>query len=285
MSKVAVVTDSTACIPIEMMRGLPITEIPLHVIFRDEVLFDRKDISPETFYTRLEHSKVMPTTSQPTPAAFVEVYERLLSEDNEVLTLTISSKLSGTNDSAVQAKQMIGDRPVELIDTFSTGMAMGYSALLAARAAAQGATLQECKLIAEKALSHSGILLVVDTLEYLHRGGRIGGAAAFLGTALNLKPVLSVENGRIEPVERVRTKSKALERLVSLFIDRVGAKRPIRVAVLHANVSDDAEQVMEKLRSHYSVSDISEAIVSPVSPVIGTHTGPGTVGLAWLAGV
>ncbi|NPV57308.1 MAG: DegV family protein [Anaerolineae bacterium] len=285
MAKVAVVTDTTACIPEEMMRGLPIIEIPLNVIFGEETLLDRKDISPENFYTRLEGSKVSPTTSQPSPAAFVDLYDQLLRDGHDILTLTISSKLSGTSDSAIQAEKTLGDQPIELIDSLSTSMAMGYSALLAARAASQGGTLQDCKIIAEKAIAHSGILLVVDTLEYLHRGGRIGGAAAFLGTALNLKPVLEVVDGRIEPVERVRTKSKAMDRLVELFMERVGNQRPIRVAVLHANAANEAEMVMKKLRTLFPVNDISEAIVSSVSPVIGTHTGPGTVGIAWVAGV
>ncbi len=162
-------------------------------------------------------------------------------------------------------------------------MAMGFQVLSTARAAALGASLEECTSIAKKARDHTGVLFTASTLEFLHRGGRIGGGAKFLGTALNLKPILEVRDGRIEAVERVRNMNKALDRMLELSIRRMNNRTPIRIATIHANDPENAGILLEKARAHFNISDVSEAYISDVSPVIGTHTGPGTVGIAiWL---
>lgn len=285
MPKVAIVTDSTAYIPPEMTRGLPITVIPLQVIWGEETYRDGVDIQPSEFYSRLKHTKVMPSTSQPSPSAFHEVYSRLLQEGYDILTLTISSSLSGTLDSASQAKNMLPKAAIELVDSRLTSMGLGFAVLLAARAAVEGATLGECKALAEKACSKVGILFVVSTLEFLHRGGRIGGAAALLGTALNLKPILELNEGKIMPVERVRTMSKALDRVIEMINQRVERRSPIRLAVIHASAPEEAEKLLERVRGQFNVSEVSEAVLSDVSPVIGTHTGPGTVGIVFMSGI
>jgi DegV family protein with EDD domain len=163
-------------------------------------------------------------------------------------------------------------------------MAMGFPALAAAKAAAAGATMEECKSIVERGCSQSGVLFAVSTLEYLRRGGRIGGAAAFLGTALNLKPILELREGKIEAVERVRTMNKAIDRLLDLFEERIGTRRPVQIAALHANAPEEARKLLERARQRFDQSDISAAVLSEVSPVIGTHTGPGCMGLAFQAG-
>jgi len=285
MGKVALVTDSTATIPAELAKGYPIYVAPLQVIWGNETFRDSIDIQPAEFYQRLEKAKVMPSTSQPSPAVFNEIYRNLLDQEYDILGVHISSKLSGTLDSAIQARQEFPGARIELVDSRSTSMAMGFSVLAAARAAVHGATLQECRALAEKANENSGLFFAVSTLEYLRRGGRIGGAAAFLGTALNLKPILELRDGRIEAVERVRTMSKAIDRLLDLFIESIGPRRPVYIAGLHANAPEEARLLLERARQRFSVSEISEALLAEVSPVLGTHAGPGTIGLAFMTGL
>lgn len=285
MSKVAIVTDSTANIPLDYLRGLEIHTIPLQVIWGEEIFRDSIDIQPDEFYNRLKTSKVMPTTSQPSPAAFKAVYEDLLSKGFQVLSVHISSKLSGTLDSAIQACQMLPGAPIELLDSGFTSLAMGFPVLLGARAAAQGTGLQETKTLVQNACNNSGVLFAVNTLEFLHRGGRIGGAAAFLGTALNLKPLLEVIDGRIELVERVRTMSKALDRLLDIFEARVGNRTPIHIGCVHAQSRENAELLLNKARARFGIADVNEGLISDISPVLGTHVGPGALGLVFMAGV
>lgn len=285
MSKVVVVTDSTAYIPEKLAAKSPIEVIPLQLIWGNETFRDGVDITPKEFYTRLENSKINPSTSQPSPAAFEEVYSRLLNEGYEILSVHISGKLSGTMDSAIQAKNMLPGKSIALVDSNSTTMALGFAALSSARAAADGATLEECRVIAEKARYHIGALFVVSTLEYLHRGGRIGGAAAFLGTALGLKPVLELREGRIEAIERVRTFSKAIDRLLELLEERVSGRTPLRLSTLNANAEEQAAELLERAKARFGSAVVVESGVAAVSPVIGTHAGPGTVGVAWMAGM
>ncbi len=285
MSKVAVVTDSTAYIPEHLTNGYNLHSIPLQVIWGEETFRDGVDITPLEFYTRLQNAKVMPTTSQPSPAAFKQVYASLLEQGFDILSVHISSKLSGTIDSAVQAKEMIQSDRIEIVDSLSAGMALGFQALLAARAASEGKPLAEIKSMAEKANDLTGVLFAVSTLEFLHRGGRIGGAQAFLGTALGLKPILGLADGKIVAVEKIRTMNKAIDRVIDLTVERIGGRRPVRLAALHANAPVEAERLLEKLCQRFNPADIAEAFSASVSPVIGTHTGPGTVGVAFLAGM
>jgi DegV family protein with EDD domain len=267
-----------------MMDGYPISVAPLQVIWGGEIFRDGIDIQPAEFYTRLQHAKVMPTTSQATPAAFIEIYRRLLDEGYDILSAHISSKLSGTLDSATQALEHFPGARIELVDTLTTSMALGFPVLQVAKAAQQGATLTECKILLEKGSQNSGVLFAVSTLEFLRRGGRIGGAQAFLGTALNLKPILELRNGKIEAIERVRTMSKTIDRLLDLFEERVDGRRPINIGALHANAPVEAQQLLERARQRFSESDVKFSILSDVSPVLGTHTGPGCIGLAFTAG-
>lgn len=286
MSKVAIVTDSTAFILPEVTRNLPIFYVPLQVIWGEETFLDNVTITPDEFYQRLKGSKILPSTSQPSPAAFRDTYARLIEEGYDILSVHISSKLSGTLDSAIQAHNMLPGARIEIVDSETTSLAMGFQVLAAARLAVQGATLKECKVEAERAREHTGIYFVLDTLEFLHRGGRIGGAAAFMGTLLNLKPILELRNGRIEAVERVRTTSKARERMIDLFYQRVeSARTPIRMATLFTDNPTDAQQLMEKARQRLGISDVAEAFLGNVSPVLGVHVGNGALGIAFMAGM
>lgn len=285
MEKIAVVTDSTAYIPAELSDGYEIHTIPLQVLWGEESYRDGIDIAPLEFYTRLQTAKVMPTTSQPSPAAFKQVYETLLGQGYHIISIHISEKLSGTLDSARQAKDMIGSDQIDIIDSQATSMALGFPVLEVARAAKRGASLAELKALTNKAVVSTGVLFVVSTLEFLHRGGRIGGAQAFLGTAFKLKPILELCDGRIEPIEKIRTMNKATDRMLEIMVDRVGDRRPIRLATLHANAPEEAQQLLEKACQRFNPGDIKEAFTTEVSPVVGTHSGPGTVGICYMVGI
>lgn len=286
MSKIAIVTDSSAYIPDQLLKNQAIDIAPLLVLWDNESLRDGIDITPAQFYARLKDSKTMPTTSQATPSMFQEIYQRLLGEGYEIFSMHISSKLSGTLESARQAKEMVPGAKIELFDSLSAGMALGFQVLAASRVAMQGATLEDCRVIAEKARAQSGVYLVVKTLEFLHRGGRIGGASAFLGSVLDLKPILAVKDGRVEPVEKVRTMSKAIDRMLDLFEKQASQfGKPYHIAALYTDNIDAAQLLVERARQRFGVSEVSEALVSSVSPAIGTHVGPGTLGLCFLAGL
>ena len=282
MSRVAIITDSSAYIPVDYMKEYPIYVVPQVLVWGGETFEDGVDILPSIFYSRLQGAKVMPTTSQATPGSFQKIYNRLLQENYEILCILISEKLSGTISSATQAKELFPGAPIEIVNSESTSMGLGFQVLAVARAAASGASLEQCKALAETSRKHTGVIFTVDTLEFLHRGGRIGGAAVFLATALNIKPIMELKEGVIEPIERVRTRRKALERLVELIEERAGGRKPLRLATLHANAAEDAKRLLEIASQKLGAA---ESILSEVSPVIGTHAGPGTVGLAYMAGM
>jgi DegV family protein with EDD domain len=284
MSKVAIVTDSTAYIPNNLLREYNITVTPLILIWGDETFQDGVDIQPDEFYKKLETAKVMPTTSLVAIGTMKDTFEKLLDAGYDVLGIFISAKLSGTMQSATQALEMLpkaADK-IAILDSNSTSMAMGFHVLTAARAAQGGAKLAECRALAEKAREHTGVYFVVDTLEFLRRGGRIGGAQAMLGSALNIKPLLELRDGRIESVEKVRTKSKAIDRMIELVAKRVAGRTPVRLATLHANAEAEAKSALETAAA---LLNPVEEILASVSPAIGTHAGPGTVGLAFMAGM
>lgn len=284
MSKVAVITDSTAYLPDALLKAHHITVTPQVLIWGEETFRDGVDIMPDDFYKRLETAKVMPTTSQVSIVDMKAAFEKLLESGYDVLGIFISSKLSGTIQSATQAREMLSKAAdkVSIVDSNSTAMAMGFQVLVAARAAQDGANLTECQKLAEKARDHTGVYFVVDTLEFLRRGGRIGGAQALLGSALNIKPILELRDGRIESVEKVRTKGKAIGRMIDLVAQHIAGRTPVRLATLHANAEAEARAALNT--AALQLQPI-ETVFASVSPVIGTHAGPGTIGLAFMAGM
>jgi DegV family protein with EDD domain len=196
---------------------------------------------------------------------FKKVFQNLLDQDYQVLAMLVSSKLSGTISSAYQACVEMPGAPVELVDTETVAMATGFQILHVARAAEQGASLAECKSLAEETRQNTGLFVTVNTLEFLHRGGRIGGGTRFLGTALNLKPILEIKEGRLEGIERVRTRGKALNRVVELVEEKIKGRRPVRLASLHANSASDAQYMLDKLKERM---EVVEEVTSTVSPVV-----------------
>lgn len=280
MSKVAVITDSTAYLPPEIVEKYQITVIPQVLIWGEETLLDGIDIQPSEFYERLKTTDVMPTTSQATVATFKALFERLVGEGKEVLCVLLSDKLSGTINSYTQAIEFFPDANIDFVNSESVAMSLGFCALEAARVAQSGGSLAECKAAAESAKNRVGVVFAVDTLEFLHRGGRIGGASRFLGTALQLKPILTVLDGRVEAIERVRTKKKAHNRLIDIIVERTAGSTSVKVATLHASAYDDAKTLLDAAVER--LGNVDESIFSEVSPVVGTHAGPGTVGLAYM---
>jgi DegV family protein with EDD domain len=284
MSKVAIVTDSTAYIPAELQKQLNISVVPLNVIWGEESLEDGVTITPEDFYRRMASSKVVPTTSQPSILSMKNTFEDLLHQGYDVLGIFISSRLSGTVESASQAREIMkkGKDRIAIVDSLATTMAMGWPVLTAARAAEAGENLIKCQKLAEKARDQTCVMFVVETLEYLRRGGRIGGAQAMLGTLLNIKPILGLQDGRIEAVEKIRTKHKALARMLELMEEKTSGRTPVRLATIHADAEAEALALLETARERFNPI---ESLCRPLSPVIGTHVGPGTISIAIMTGI
>ena len=281
MPRTAIVTDSTTYIPQDLVKKYGIYVAPQQIIWGTETFRDGVDMSPTQFYERLKNDKENPKTSQASPGTFKELFSEALKSADSVLAIVLSNKLSQTFNSANLAKSEFPGAQIEVVDSLATAMATGFMALAAARAAAEGKSLAFLKKTAEDDISKVGVVFVVDTLDYLHRGGRIGGAQKFIGNALNVKPVLELRDGRVEPLERVRTKKKAVEFMINTIAGRVAGKGPLQLATVHANAEAEARELLaaasEKMKP-------AEALLTEVSPVVGAHTGPGTVGLAWLVG-
>jgi DegV family protein with EDD domain len=284
MSKIAVVTDSTTYMPPELVKKHNISVAPQVLIWGEQTYRDGVDIESREFFTRLKSAKVMPTTSQVAVVSFQETFQDLAKKGFDVLALLVSSKLSGTVQSAMQAKELMGSagEKVHVVDSQSVAMALGFQVLAVARALEDGASLQDAIALAEKSYQHTGVFFAVDTLEFLHRGGRIGGAQRFLGTMLNMKPILAIQDGRVEGIDRIRTKNKSHDRVLELTVEKVAGRTPVRLATLHANAAEDARALLT--RAEEALRPV-ESIFTEVSPTVGTHTGPGTVGLAFMAGM
>ncbi len=282
MDKVIIATDSSAYLPKEYVDQFQIPVLPLTVNWEGKSYYDGIDIQAKEFYQQLGQSKSMATTSQVTVGQFLEVFGKLLDAGKQVLYLGISSGISATINSALQASAELGD-PENLIvfDSKIVSMALGLMVLEVARAAEKGASLKECHELAQDAYGRIGVYFTVDTLEYLHRGGRINSAKRLLGSALNLKPIMEIRDGKIELVESVISRKKALIRMVDLIEKGVDGRSPVRLAPFHALAFDDMV-IMEDLAKERL--DPIEIIRSEVSPVIGSHVGPGTVSMAYMVG-
>lgn len=284
MSKVSIVTDSTADLPDELTKQYSITVLPLSIIWDGVSYRDGIDMQPAEFYRRLADAKRLPTTSQVTAPAMQDAFSALLEKGHEVLGIFLSSKLSGTFEAGLQARQALtgAQDKIAIVDSRFTTMAMGLLVLAAARTALAGESLASCQALVEHASGHTGVLFVVETLEFMRRGGRIGGAQAFVGTALNIKPVLAMRDGQIEAVEKIRKKSAAIARVLEIAKERIGGRSPVRLATSHANAEADGSMLLAAARADLNPV---ETFCRPLSPVLGAHVGPGTVSLAYMAGI
>ncbi len=278
MPKIALVTDSTAYLPPDLVEQYNIHVLPLNLHWGEETLLDGVDISPDEFYKRLAQSSTLPTTSQVSIHAFSELFKELAADHEGILCIVLSSGISGTYDSAESALQEFDSVPVELIDTRTTTCGEALVVMAAARAIEDGKGLEETSKLVEGICQKMSTTFVVDTLEYLHKGGRIGGASRYLGTALNIKPLLALnQEGKIEALERVRTKKKALDRLIALAEEQVGDGCSASVGVMHASSPKEAQDFLDQIQLRINCS---QTMMVELSPVIGTHVGPGTIGLS-----
>ena len=277
MSKIAIVTDSTAYLPEAFVEGHNIRVVPLKIHWDGANLEDGIDITPSEFYERLAKSSTIPTTSQPPVDEFLQIYEELAADYDGIIVPLISSGISGTVFSATSAASMFTKIPVEVIDTRATAAGLALIDIAVAEAIADGENLVTIKDLAEAIVQRLDLFFAVDTLKYLHKGGRIGGASRYFGTALNIKPILYLDNdGKIDALDRVRTKRKAMEKLVQLAVDNAAGK-PVHVGIMHADALDDATRLQSQLRSQL---DCRQSGIYEISPVIGTHVGPGCLGIA-----
>jgi DegV family protein with EDD domain len=264
-----IVTDSLSDITGELAEKLDVSVVPVYVRFGEKVYRDRIEISTEEFYRRLTHEPVLPTTTQPTPNDFAEVYKKLAKETKEILVITLSSKLSGTYQSAVHAREMVGkDVRIEVIDSKTVIMGHGLIVISAAKAAKTGASLDEGISLVHSAMQRSHSLMSFDTLKYLAKGGRIGRAQGFLGSLLSVKPILTMKDGEVAPVTRVRSKAAGVNYLHNFV---AGFRKIEELAVEHATTPREAEALVERLGALYPKDKI---IIANVSPVIGTYVGP-----------
>jgi DegV family protein with EDD domain len=278
MPELALITDSTAYIPADLIAKYKLLVVPQVVIWDGQEMRDGIDILPAEFYARLKTSKTMPTTSQATIASFMTLFEPLVARGVPILSILLSPHLSGTIASAEQAKKEFPGARIEIVNSEAVSMALGYQVLAAARALEAGASFDEVLAVANRVKTQTGVVFLVDTLEFLHRGGRIGGAARLMGSALNLKPLLELRDGRVEPLDKVRTRAKARERLLEVVEERVRGKKNLRLAALHASAEEDAQSLLVEASERMQPV---EQYLTAVSPAVGTHTGPGTLGLAY----
>ena len=277
MSQIAIVTDSTAYLPKAFIDRYNIRVVPLKIHWDDANYEDGVDITPAEFYERLAKSSSIPTTSQPPVDEFMQIYEELSANHDSIIVPLISSGISGTVSSAKTAASMFSKVPVEIIDSLSTAAGLALVVKAIAYAVVDGKSLSATKQLAEAIVRRLDLFFAVDTLEYLHKGGRIGGASRYFGAAFSIKPILYLnDQGKIDALDRVRTKRKALARLVELAEEKAAGK-PAHIGILHANAPDEAKQIQEQLDAHI---DCIQSEIYALSPVIGTHVGPGSVGIA-----
>jgi DegV family protein with EDD domain len=274
---VAVVTDSTAYLPPDVVERYGIEVVPLYVILAGHSGREGLDISPEDVARTLSVRGQHVSTSRPTPGDFVAAYRRCLdSGADQLVSVHLSAELSGTSDAARLAASQVGEHLVRVVDSRSAAMGCGFAVLAAARAVAAGAELDAVTDVARRTSDETSTFFVVETLEHLRRGGRIGPAAALLGSALAVKPVLHVVDGRVVPLEKVRTSARALSRLVQRAAEAAG-DRPVSLAVHHLAAPQRAERLAAALAER--IPGMTELYVSELGAAIGAHVGPGSVGV------
>jgi DegV family protein with EDD domain len=273
---VKIVTDTLSDITGDLTDEIGVSVVPLYVRFGERIYRDRVDITSEEFYRRLVTEPVLPSTTQPTPNDFYQVYEKLSQTTDEILVLTVSSKLSGTFQSATQAISMMESRAtkIEVVDSGCVAMTLGLPVIATASRASNGLGLAELAEYARGACRRTHLIAYFDTLKYLAKGGRIGKAQGLLGSMLSVKPILTMREGEMAPLTRVRSKSAGMDYLFNAV-----AKKPELLAVEHCTNPEDADVLAERLRKVYPDVPIYRSIISPV---IGTYSGPGAIAISIL---
>lgn len=274
---VRIVTDSTCDLPPEMAAALGITVVPLTVFFGEDPFLDGVEITADEFYERQQATRELPRTSQPSVELFQEAYSEIGQDGSEIVSIHLSSKLSGTMNAAQVAREVLKhEMHIDLIDSYNVSLGLGLIVLEAARAANAGASLPEVVATARRAMDRVSVHVLVDTLEYLQKGGRIGRARSFLGSVLSIKPILRVEDGEVAPFERVRTRAKALERIYEIA---AGMPRAKEMFIAASGAQDTAAELIERLRPQLPHTELH---LGSIGPVVGVYTGPNAIGVAAL---
>ncbi|WP_114495758.1 DegV family protein [Fontibacillus phaseoli] len=282
MKQAIIVADSTADVPKAMVEEYGIHIVPMRLSFGEESFVEGIDITVEEFYDKLTKSKELPTTSQTSPSQYVEVYRNLMQEHpgTPIVSLHISSGMSGTYQSALLAKSMLEeeegvDADITVIDSLCATYGFGLQVVLAARMAKQGISPGEIKAEVERVGKERRLYFLVDVLEYLQKGGRIRKSAAIVGSLLNIKPILSVDQeGIIYPVDKVRGQKKAVSKVIELFLNDLGDRKDVNIAVCDAVNPEGAEEMIRLMSEHFT---LHEVVRTSIGAVVGTHVGPGTV--------
>ncbi|TET38331.1 MAG: DegV family protein [Dehalococcoidia bacterium] len=283
MSKVAIITDSIACLTKEQAEHYEIRIVPANILFEGKVYRDWVDISPSEAYRLLERAPDQFTTSPASPTEYLEAYRELSREAESILCITISSKLSAFHDMArlakEQAKQEFPQTTIEVLDSRTATAAQGLIVLAAARAAAEGKSLAGVIKAAETLIGKVTVIMVMETIRYVYRTGRIPKVAARIGSTLNVKPIITISDGVVHPAAIARTKQRGVDRLLQMMRDKVGANS-VHVAVMHADALEEAERLKERVSSEFNCIELW---LSEFSPIMGYATGPGLLGLAFYA--
>ncbi len=274
---IKIVTDSTCDLPPEVFEQYGITVMPLRIHFGMEAFLDGVNITKDEFYQRLRTAPQLPTTSQPSAGEFCEAFRPLVEAGHEVVGIFISSELSGTCASALTACELLPEASISVIDSRSTSVGLGMMVREAARLAEAGADVAAIEARMEELVGKMRLYFVVDTLEYLRKGGRIGGARALLGTMLNIKPLLMMHDGRVEPLQQVRTRRKALGRMIELMAQEMSSASLVHLSMTHAQAEDEAKALVAQVQEAIPCEDF---FICELGPALGTHTGPGVVGIA-----
>ena len=282
MKKVAVVTDTTACVPEEQVRKYDIEVVPVQLIFGDETYRDGIDISPSEFYSRLRRSKEIPTTSSSAPEPYLEAFENASRRALSILCLTEPRKFSAMFESAQVAmeiaKKTIHNTAIEVVESTTAAAGQGLVAMAAAREAALGKPLEEVKTIACNIMSRTNIFAMLDTLHYLARSGRVPQAAALVNSILNIKPIFTLNHSDAHTVAIPRTTKSAINRILKLMDSHIDKEIPLHVAVMHADAPQHAANLKKRILSQFNCSEI---FITEFTPVMGVHTGPGLFGVAY----
>ena len=277
---IKIVTDSTSYIPEEFINKYDISVVSLNVIMNGESIRE-VDLDNETFYSKMEESTEIPSSSQPSPDEIYNTFENIIKEGNSIVGIFISLNMSGTVSSANLIKNMLLEKyptaHIEIVDSRSNCMQMGYVAIEAAKAAAAGKSMEEVIDVCTSVINNSRFLFTPDTLDYLKKGGRIGGASALLGTLFQIKPILTVCDGKTTVFTKVRTKKKAVDTLVTTLVNDLQGKELGGVIVHHINCQDEGLSLAAKIKKQLGV----DVQIDTIGPIIGLHVGPGSIGVAY----
>ena len=271
---IKIVSDSTADVPKALLERHDIRLVPINIQFEQETYQEGIDLDRPTFFQKLE--ACMPTSSQPSPGQFVEIYKPLAEQGHSILTIVVTSKHSGTYQSALLAKSMLPDANIEVFDSLSISLGTGYQVLAAARAAEEGKSMEEILQLLQGIRSRTYLYFTPATLRYLQRSGRVGKLAGALGSLLKVTPVIKVEDGVLEAFEKVRTRGKALDRLVELTAQAVGTTEPVKLAVIHAEAHDEAQALRARLEKKFNCNEMH---VVDLACSLTVHGGPGIIGI------